>query len=377
MSITFRSPKESKLLIFDQETESQLGQSVLADIEYEILHARKEKFSLHPKTIAYAIGNSISLYIRNRKSGKRMGIAGNIYFSYLLAFVQVTKPKVVFTFIDNDWRFQLMSRLYNKATFIAVQNGVRSEFNLRVDLPPRNHPGYPISMTTLYCFGELEKGDYERFGHTVDNFVPVGSVQASWFKYKLGTRENRSPNYDLALISQWSRDVMQGDCYPEIRRSVAQTDLYLKKFLDNHPLKFAVALRSNDDEECRYYRSVFGDSAILVDRQTKEMSSYFVANNSEVVVVLDSTLGREAYGWGKKVLFINFTGHDCYRTPVDEISYLDELDFNVFKSKLEFLLTESSEDFCCRTKATRDALVSQKIVAFKKIRTDILSLLSK
>ena len=76
-----------------------------------------------------------------------------------------------------------------------------------------------------------------------------------------------------------------------------------------------------------------------------------------VIVVKDSSIGREAYGFGKKVLFANFTGYDTCRTPVDTTCYTEDVNFTNFEDKLLSLCSEPYSDFILRTRISRERLM--------------------
>jgi hypothetical protein len=106
------------------------------------------------------------------------------------------------------------------------------------------------------------------------------------------------------------------------------------------------------------------------------MSSYMAIDQADVIVVKDSTIGREAYGFGKKVLFANFTGYDMYRTPVDTTCYTEDVNFANFEDKLLSLCSEPYSDFILRTRISRERLMESAKHSgdwtLKQIRRDIL-----
>ncbi len=55
------------------------------------------------------------------------------------------------------------------------------------------------------------------------------------------------------------------------------------------------------------------------------------------VVALNSTAAFEAFGWGKKVLFCNLSGDDFNQLPLPEICTMNVNNYEIFKSKLDYL----------------------------------------
>jgi surface carbohydrate biosynthesis protein len=379
----FASPKKSKLLVFDEVSASQLNPIILDGMEFVVLSKRGERYYLGANILLKFISN-LGQIKRNyilRWSFDFRQFKGLLYVAYLLAWIQCVRPRVVITFIDNDWQFQMLSRLYCDALFIAIQNGVRSEFNLRFDLPIHTHPGARISMPLLYCFGQCETEIYPEYGHLVDKLIPVGSIRASWYREEIAPKINIQIVYDILLISQWERTIMIDGCYPEILHSLDKMNDYIKTYLSRGYFRFGVALRSNESEEKEFFRKSYGENVKLIERNVERMSSYFAIDQSDTVIVFDSTIGREAYGWGKKVLFVNYTAHEMYYTPVDPSCYIDEEDFHKFELKLTSLINESNYAFRIRTECSREWIMNNAKnsydCAHNKIRNDLKTMLSQ
>ena len=66
-----------------------------------------------------------------------------------LAAIKFIQPKLVITFVDNSRRFNFLSRIYLKATFIGVQNGLRG-------IEVADMAEY-LCQTNFFCFGEETK----------------------------------------------------------------------------------------------------------------------------------------------------------------------------------------------------------------------------
>ncbi len=376
------SPPRSDLLVFDEVSELELGPTLLQGMKFGVLSKRREGYFVGIDIMLYFLGNLVRRRWWSMLSSHLVfrHLKGLLYVAYLLAWVQCVRPKVVITFIDNDWQFQVLSRLYPAAYFIAIQNGVRSEFNLRFDLPPPPHPGSRISMPLMYCFGRNEIEAYHAYGHLVDRLVPVGSLRASWYRAKIASKSDLPIIYDILLISQWERTVMIDGRFPEIARSLSLVDTFLEKFVSARQLRFAIALRGNDQDEMSYFRRIYSENVNLIQRNVATMSSYVAADQADVIVVLDSTIGREAYGWGKKVLFANLTGHSMYRTPVDPTCYTEDENYANFEAKLIRLADEPYNEFSVRTQESRERLMEPSQHngdwAYERIRRDLVQVLS-
>ena len=55
----------------------------------------------------------------------------NILLNYNKTFISMTKPKFVFTYIDNDLKFYFLKDFFKSIKFISIQNGYRGGINDR------------------------------------------------------------------------------------------------------------------------------------------------------------------------------------------------------------------------------------------------------
>ncbi len=353
-----------------------LKRSVLQGLKFTVLETRFEVYYLTPAVVLgtmAAIRHLPWRYLWAVRFHPRR-VRGMLYMIYLLSCVNVLRPKVVVTFTDNDWKFQMISRIHFDAEFFAIQNGVRSKFNLLYDTPPAPHPANKISMPHLFCFGEVEPAIYPEHGHQVDHFHPVGSIKVSYY-FNVIAPQRPAIAFDICVVSQWTASVMLGTAYPEIKRSLEIMDGYLARYVSEHLPRLCVALRESHPEEIAYYKRHYAGAAKLIGQDADAMSTYAAMDQSAVIVVLDSTAGREAYGVSKKVLFCNFTGHSMYDTPAHALSIVTEEGYEAFNAKLDALRLTSQQSFCTMTKASARHLMgfSNEAPAHLMVRTAILN----
>ena len=374
--LRFATPPAEAILVFDRSGLNWLEKSVLQGLKFTVLETRFEVYYLTPAVVLGTLAAIRHLpwrYLWAVRFHPRR-VRGMLYMIYLLSCVSVLRPKVIVTFTDNDWKFQMISRIYFDAEFFAIQNGVRSKFNLLYDTPPAPHPANKISMPHLFCFGEVEPVTYREYGHQVDHFHPVGSIKASYY-FNVIAPQRPAIAFDICVVSQWTTSVMLGTAYPEIKRSLEIMDGYLARYVNERSRSLCVALRESHPEEIAYYERHYAGAAKLIGQDTGAMSTYAAMDQSEVVVVLDSTAGREAYGAEKKVLFCNFTGHDMYDTPAHALSIVSEESYEAFNAKLDTIGLTSQQSFCTLTKAEARYLMSfrSEAPAHLVVRTAILN----
>jgi surface carbohydrate biosynthesis protein len=282
----------------------------------------------------------------------------------------------VITYIDNSVIFQQLSRNYPGSAFYAVQNGMRN-WEFQDDSIKRT-----VSLTNFICFGQNEIDLAKKCGHSIDNFFPVGSIKGSFFRYSL-SKIPHEKEFDVCLISQYRNSIMEGGEYPDFKQGLEIIEQYLKRFCEKYPVKVCVALNSENRDEIEYFSRVFGGKAILIRNSEERIhgccfSTYYTMDKSRVVITLLSTAGVEAFGWGEKVLFCNFTGNDVYNIMDEDFFILNEPDYNKFEEKLVTLIRMSDLEYRSLTQTSREYLMNynpdlQVHEFIKKLISDTIS----
>ena len=93
-------PKKNKILIFDKEG-SEVLKKTLGLKSFEILHVRYEKINL---SVAFLLAIKLKLN----------------YVNYYLKIIEITNPKLVITFIDNNPNFYRLKNFFKDKIFISV-----------------------------------------------------------------------------------------------------------------------------------------------------------------------------------------------------------------------------------------------------------------
>jgi len=337
----FTCPPKAEILIFDDGGSDILSNLILYKMEYSVLHARYEKFHISIEIFYNFMRNFIFKYLRYRK-------CRSLYFVYLLSCMEYIKPKVVLTFIDNNFLFHMLSSAYPEADFFTIQNGTRR----RISLPSPRLFGTVFPISNYVCFGNNEMDFFRQQGYVVDKFHPVGSLIGGYYKSKT-FGERPETNYDLCLVSQWRHSIMVANQLPDFKTSVIILDAFIKKFIGETKLRLCIATCSCDRQEEDYFKGIYGNHAPLIKFNRQIFSTYSAMSNSSVIVSLTSTAAYEAFGWGKKVLFCNFSDDRSMDFPVQGFWSLADNRYESFKSRLEYLL---SLDHSKYVELTREAV---------------------
>lgn len=281
-----------------------------------------------------------------------------IYAQYVLACIDQTKARIVLTLTDNSGFFQNLSRIDHKRTYFAIQNGTRTIACVRDSLPSPPHPASVISMTNFFCFGQRDIDLFVRHGHRVDNYFPIGTLIGSYYKSVVSTPTARR-QFDLCLISQWHEHFfgkITGDDYSarEARRTAAGIEglnSFMLRLLEETDLSLVICPRNDHGAaEATFYKGIFGEGARIAESDRKDFSTYRAAEQSQLVIALNSTTLAEAFSWGQKVLWCNVSDDEHYEMPEAGICYFHGNDYGAFKERVLKLLTMSREEYEMHTR---------------------------
>lgn len=341
---------------------------VLKDVPFTVCGLDAKEVYLTPHIGWYFLGalwatRSID---RTHSHGVLRWVLKRLACAYFLAVLRYLKPKVVTTYIDDDPLFHWLSRHFRAAEFFAIQNSARTKRDLS--------RGAPFDFTNLFCLGEYERDRFAEFGHRVDHCIPVGSVRADYFREAVAGIP-QAIQYDIVLISQWTPAIMLGGGHPDCKRAIEQLNRFLAQYARERALTLAIALRGNrDGQERRYYESVYGAYPIFLGRDDEAMATHRAMWQSELVMAFFSTMGREALGWGKKVLYCDASGHDEYTYYQNELLVFRGDRYADFAAHLDRVRAMSGEEYRAHMHADAHYLMvcDAQQGAHQKIRQRIL-----
>lgn len=274
-----------------------------------------------------------------------------ISVQYVLACLDQIKARVVVSVVDNSAFFQELSRADQKRIYYAIQNGTRTLHCVR-------DSAYFISMTNFFCFGQRDIDLYKKHGHRIDNYFPVGSLVGSYYKSRVSVPVEK-PQFDLCLVSQWhdhfyyeiTGDDFNADVSRRNRLAIDGMNAFLLRFLEETGLSLVVCPRNDHSEaEVSFYEKIFGEKASIAESDSKNFSTYRVAEQSRLVVAMNSTMLAEIFSWRKKVLWCNVPNDEHYEMPEAEISYFSGDDYDLFKERVLALLNMPQEEYESRTR---------------------------
>lgn len=347
--IQWNPPQKTDVLIFDITGSKLLIDLILKDIDHGVLPVRNEVWYFHPRILLKVIKN-----IKYRDLFRTRKWKSCLFRSYLFSCLEYTNPKIVLTYIDNDPMFQWLSKHYKNAVFYALQNGFRNKTDLFTCLQKPDGTIAHMAMPNFLCFGMCDVENYKKYGHSIAVAHCVGSLKGSYYKYG-GNNGSGKIEYEICLVSQYRPAIFKTNNTPNFRDASIKVHSLLKSYLEKNGVRACVALSAfAGEEEYEYYDAFFG-SLVTIIRQNPQnyMSTYEAMDSSEVVLALNSTAALEAFGWGKKVLFCNFTGDEIADIFFHRLCSVQNADSNEFESILNTLLEMKNEEYLTLTEKER------------------------
>lgn len=347
-SLKFRIPNSDIIIL--HENDNWIRKSLGKSFNINTISVAPEKFNIYfnIKVIKFLIVDLRSVNLGNwfKGSGVRK-FCKRIYVRYLLSVIKVASPKVVITYIDNSTVFQCLSTIDNTRRYIAVQNSVRNQYNVKFVLENDTNHG-KIIHDIFFCFGPSVKNLYNEHNHSVNLFSYSGGSLAVSHFLKNNSYNESSEKYDICLISQWIKRNFENDNKQlgEAAISIKKATILLLNEISNFMIKtnksLVVCLRTSDPNEKLFYSKFFKNDISFVSPKDGKFSSYSGFMESKVVVGVSSTLLIEALSLGKKSLWCNLDNHKFHKIIQDENHVCNVIKRQDFFKKLNYLLETSN-----------------------------------
>ena len=106
------------------------------------------------------------------------------------------------------------------------------------------------------------------------------------------------------------------------------------------------------------------------------MTVYSLMSRSNLIVSTLSSALNEAYGFGKKILFFNYTGTSIYHCDIDPLNVCSDLDTSLVFDRLDELISMDSAKYYSIHKHRMDSVMSYPDDARTFSKSEISSTLS-
>ena len=193
--LVFKNPQKHELVIFDDESTMDL-KNFIYHYNFFVLQSRIENINK-----IYFTFKILKYFFRHYN--------GNIMTAYLVSLLEIIRPKVVLTNIDNSLKFfDLAKILDKKMNFVAIQNAARFDLIEYKYLYKKNIIKFDLTknfyIPNYLCFGQFEIDHFKHYGIKVKNFFKVGSLRLanSFYHIKKNKIKLKKFNYDICLIGE-------------------------------------------------------------------------------------------------------------------------------------------------------------------------------
>lgn len=324
------APQRAKIAVLHATNASALAPLFGAE-RYEIVDLEGGVLYVHPRILLSTVGHTIRI--------RRLTVG------YALAVLGWIRPSIVVTFIDNSAVFQIAARRFRAARFLAIQNGAR--------LLDRDHPvgrSPQIHLREFACLGRHEIDQYNRHGARVGTYYAIGSLMDSYYRAGRMHGVPAVKAFDLCLPSQFKSGAQSR--FSERLDAFAVLAGHVKRFCESHGTTLCVPLRKHPETdraayewERQYLERLLGTHAQIFPNVPGAYTTYELVDRSRVSIGMHTTVLREGFGRGNRVLSCNYSGDPVYTFPLPGPWTLTDPSYDLFEERLSWLLNASDEEY--------------------------------
>ena len=324
IKLTLQLPIKKKIVLYDKHAYHKIYK-ILPKNDFHILKVRIEEIN-------------ILIFLKNLVNLKFS------YFAYLESYIKYINPKILITFVDNNFNFY--KHHFKNIVKIAVQNGRRIDpenFRSQVDNKINFYTDY------IFTYNDNDRKIYENIGGIKSKkFIAHGSYKLnSIIESKSKSKsKSKTKKFDFIYVSTFRKFYNEetSKVYKNVSSSeYIKYEIKLIKIISEFSMKYnkkiSILMRypenhENSTNEKNFYSEhlastkkisfIFSKNYIEFDVLDKNktdskriLSSYENLYLANVVIGVDSTLLYEALAAGHKVAFFSIRGKkNClkYRT---------------------------------------------------------------
>jgi surface carbohydrate biosynthesis protein len=375
LKFIFRTPKKHDIIILDQESEKALH-NCTKGLDSFVLPTRINQ--IKEIYLSYAVLKFFCYHF----------FRGSPYTIYLASLIEVIRPKVLITIIDNDLKTSSLAKILSpKFYFMAIQNACRYDllesYYISKTKNLKKTKNNKLFIPNFFCFGDYEKDLYEKLNINTHNFFPTGDLRWANFLDYLKTSNDDNVRYksDICLISEYAsgdqgNKVHQNDTidllntYPDIEKGFGKIVKYTIKFCIKNSMKLIFACKRDKkknllafNQEINFFKKnltkeefTYLEKNMLL-KNVDNYSSQRAVANSQVAVGITSTLLRDKLSYGGKILSCNLTKHPAYKFPLHGICSLDDCNYEQFEKRLLELYLIDHKNFLTQIEKKPDYLM--------------------
>lgn len=296
--IDFIPIKKKQIIIYGWRDLSLLEQHYFKEYSFYVI-------SLEEKTINFflIIHLITGFYKPECKKVLKKLFSGNFKFKdYILFLLEVTKPKLFFTFLDNYQEFWEISH-YAKCKSMIFQNGWRSIKNdVWENLEPRTNK---FNVDYILTWTEAVQKIYK--DQISGNFITAGSFKNNHYNITNPVKNNMlfiSQYRDFELWKKnkyfqknafgYIEDLPEDRLFPLLKKYLEKKNNISLSIMLTKP-RFKKNKRSYSEEmEIEYYKEKFKNIPLNFIVNEGDDEAYKIIDKSKLVIFIDSSLGYEA-----------------------------------------------------------------------------------
>ena len=371
IKIKFKLPKKIDIFVFDRED--------LLSID-PILKIFKNKILIDGR---FSSTKKIYLNLAIIKEIKK-NYQGDLSTAYYSSLINLIKPKLILTFVDNSWMFsKLTKKFYKKFHFLAIQNAVRYEIKINNNLYKKKIEKTNLNKNFFYdnflTFGKYEIDHYRNNNIFIRDAQDIGSLRLANAINNLKTKKRKikKNKYDICIISDAfivgtdNRFGLSGLEKGQIK--------YIKsiiKIIKKHNLNFIFCFKrfqNRINKEMLFYETYLTKEELefiknnSTDRlDNKYNSSYQKMLESKLTVSLWSSMLRENIALGRKSLSINYSGKEVSSFPIKGICAIKNPNYNTLENRVLKLVNMSEKKYIKLLNKKDKYLINNDISMTKK-----------
>lgn len=300
-------------------------------------------------------GESINILCFLRAMTRLRFWKGKVLPEYTDVYIRSVSPKVIITTIDNDPVFYGISKSFDNIKTIFLQGGARNEGVERAPKRDEYHVDYMLVFGHGIARYYSEKISGEVFS--------VGSLNNNMIEKKGGVSDG-----SVLFISQY-RDKPKGNLpfYVDVNGHSFYYDAYysaepmvlrfINQWCENNKKTLKIAGSSQDlaSLEREFFESILTSGTWEYIPRSEQYGSYRLVDAAQIVVSIDSTLGYESIGRGKRTACffcrgVNLKGKDRnFGWPADLPNngpfWTNDQDEAQFQRVMDYLNTVSDEEW--------------------------------
>ena len=278
-SFVFSKPKKTPILFYDN-TNSHIIKKKLNRKKYSTLFLRNKKINL----------------IILLKTILNFDFS---YKKYIYHYINYVRPKLVITFIDNDYNFYTLKKKFPNIIFIAVQSGYRSfyrDFFLQLKKLKKLGKIDNLRADHIFLYGKAIEPQYAKY----INFK--ASYLGSYRNNSVTVAKNKEKKKTLLFISQWRNNQWLKDHKFTVENKLLPI---LQNFCEEKKFELSILgtqlAKKEKREEFLFFSNLLPKKNWNFIERKSLLSNFKIIDKFNLITFVDSTLGYESIARKKKI----------------------------------------------------------------------------